>query len=154
MQLVLDQYECKFRNSSKDCSVAEILHWKTNASGGANITPVGHLIITKESGSETFLPHYSIQLFLRNDVRYEIESRSTIVVANPQGQAGPNKSLLKYLVGLKEGNLPYYHPRLPDEILNYLLDKGICDKPIGMNIFHYSTGGFRELGQLWDDTDY
>ncbi|MCD4713424.1 MAG: hypothetical protein K8R73_09100 [Clostridiales bacterium] len=151
MELIINQYEMKIKHEASGCIVAEIFHHKRNVYNGVNITPVGHLICSKEPGSELFAPHYAIQLFIRSDVRYDIKHSETIVVSNPTGQAGPNKTLFKYLTQVKESGLPCYHEKLPDEILKYMIEMNYCAEPIGMNIYHYSTGGFRELGQLWED---
>ncbi len=152
MDLLLGQYEIKLKARVQGSVIAEIFHWRKKEIG-ANITPIGHLIATKEPYSEPFLPHWSVQLFLRTDVKYDINTSETIVVSNPKGQAGPNKALLKYLQNIKISNLPNYHPNLPAEIINYLLHSELCNEPIGMNICHYTYAGLKERGQLWDTED-
>jgi hypothetical protein len=152
MDLLLGQYEIRLKTQVQDSVVAEIFHWN-KSDVNTNITPIGHLIATHEPYSEPFLPHWAIELFLRVDVKYSSDKSETIVVSNPKRQAGPNKTLLKYLLNIKESNLPYYHPDLPTEIIDYLLRLDMCNEPIGMNICHYTYAGFRERGQLWESED-
>jgi hypothetical protein len=151
MNLILDQYEIKIKSNSNGNIICEINHHYINNSGGDNITPIGFIIITKEEYSEPFLPHNRIQLFLRNDVRLDLKFNQIIVVSNPEGQAGSDKNLLKYLNEIKNSNMPFYSEKLPDEIINYLLINRLCEEPIGMNICHFSYNGFREKGQLWEE---
>ncbi|WP_340010824.1 hypothetical protein MHI32_21685 [Paenibacillus sp. FSL H7-0690] len=148
---ILNQYELNITNQSDRTTIIKINHFLTNESGGRNITPIGYLIISYEKADGTFLNHYSIQMFCRNDVRYDIDSKETIVVSNSEGQAGPNKPLLPKLMKIKNSELPYYHPKLPDEIIDFLLKINICKEPLGMNICHYNYAGYRERGHLWDD---
>lgn len=93
---IIRTVEIKLKTRAQDSVAAEIFHWRKKEKG-ANITPIGHLIAIMEPYSEPFLPHWSVQLFLRTDIKYDINTSETIVVSNLKGQAGPNKKSLKYL---------------------------------------------------------
>jgi hypothetical protein len=151
MKLILDQCEVKEKAKDSGMFVAEIFHHKVNENGGCNITPIGHLIASNEKGDDTFLKHTAIQLFLRSDVRYIFNKKETIVVVNPERQAGPNINMLRNLLKIKEDIKCYYHPQLPNAIVDYLLANDICKEPIGVNICSYIYHGFIERGQLWCD---
>lgn len=153
MELLLDQYELKSLYSSKECVFYEVNHWKKNEYGGANITPIGRIVVIDNRASESFLSHHSVDFYYRSEVKYNEQTEETIVVSNPERQAGTKKSLLKYLIGVKNSNLPSFHPELPDKMIQYLIKLEVCKEPIAMTIYTCESFGFKQFGKLWDDED-
>src|SRR5579862_1382120 len=97
---------------------------------GTVATPIGFLSAHIHPGvPELVCPHWSIMLFFRSDVRYEQTSRTTTVVASPEGQAGQNRPMLRRLISLRDSALPFYHPELPGAIGRALLDSKLCQEP-------------------------
>jgi hypothetical protein len=119
---------------------------------GCVSTPVGHVAAHIHLGSpELFRSHWSITLFFRSDVRYEQTSHTTTVVASPERQAGPNRSLLQKLLSLRDSPLPFYHPDLPREIGRALLAAKFCHEPASVTVHHYESGPFLHFGQVYDN---
>lgn len=150
---ILDgEYVVLPKYASPGAFIAEIHH--VHRIGKAKLfTPVAHISAFKHLGADMTYPHWSVRMFVRSDVRYEAKAKTTTVVANPERQAGPNKAMLKHLLTLRDSNLPYIHPDLPQALGRGLIDASICSEPSVVHIHNSNEQNFVELGKVFHDDD-
>ena len=142
---ILD-YVVHWRFKSDMGFIGELFHIVRNSSGGSLSTPVGYLIGFIQPASEYSPSHWKILMTVREEIRYDIQSKTTYVFVK---SAFGNK--LKYNVQkLMEGfqNIIRINPKLTIAIQEDLIKAGFCSSPleikmtIGKDKYVYSNVEF------------
>lgn len=148
---VLGEYAVYLDYENAEAIVGHIHHVAHNASGGLMQVPVGRFYALLQPDDELFRTHWAIDLFLRSDVRYDPKTHETIVVRNPERQAGSNRAMLSRLKQIRDGNLHFYHSALPKELGQVLIRMSKCSEPALVNIHHSSNDSFITYGEVFYD---
>lgn len=156
-RLVFDILEGEYRLILDHCTadglIGHIHHVDRQGQHGFGCvqTPVGYVAGHVDPGElELLLPHWSVGLFLRSDVRYEQTSHRTTVVGSPARQAGQNQAFLHQLLALRDSSLPFYHPELPRAVGRALLDAQLVQEPALVNIYHFTDESCVAFGEVFD----
>jgi len=146
---VLGEYVVYLDYENAEAIVGHIHHVAQNETGGQLQVPVGRFSALLQPADELRRTHWKIDLFLRSDVRYDPITHETIVVANPERQAGSNRAMLGRLKRIRDSDLHFYHSALPKELGQLLLRVTTCSKPALVNIHHSSNDSFITFGAVF-----
>jgi hypothetical protein len=115
------------------------------------VNKIGFFIASVSEESRTFVESLTIDLSLRNDLKFDSRKNISVDARNPQGFAGPDEKLLKELSQYQISNLPPYSSKLPDYIVNAVRKYFNSTLPIGLNLWEITEGQFIEYGSIWKD---
>ena len=147
-EIIDGEYVLFLDHSTPDGIIGHIHHVQRNEQGGQMHVPIGHVAAHLQPGGDEWRPHWSVNLFLTSDVRYEQSSRTTTFVGVPESQAGSDGSFLRRLLALRDSSLPYYRTELPQQVGRALLDAKLCTEPLLVYIHHFTNASFVQFGEL------
>lgn len=133
---VLEDYVVHVLMSTLEGHGGEIRHIFPTKDGTGVQTPVGFFMAFIAEPSEIRPRHWEVQLFLRADVQYDLrQKRCRIVTSN------------------RTDSEMVYHPDLPRNLGNALIEHGFCPQPIALSVNLFRETAFVEFGKTWAEDD-
>jgi hypothetical protein len=115
------------------------------------VNKVGFFIASISEESRMFVANLTIDLSLRNDLKFDPRKNISVDARDPQGFAGPDEKLLKELTQYQISNLPAYSSKLPDYVVDTVRKNFNSSLPVGLNLWEITEGHFSEYGRIWKD---
>jgi hypothetical protein len=115
--------------------------------------PVAHLLAFKHPSADMTYPHWKIRLFVRPDVRYEVDTGVTTTVFKPPWRAGLIKAMLYRIKAFIEEGPPPVHPDLSRSIGASLIKASICSEPAVVHVHSSDERTYVELGTVFHDDE-
>ena len=115
------------------------------------VNKIGYFIASISEESQMFAESLTIDLCLRNDLKFDSRKNISVDARNPQGFAGPDENLLKELSQYQISNLPPYSSELPNYIVDAIKKHFNSTLPVGLNLWEITEGQFIEYGHIWKD---
>ena len=115
------------------------------------VNKIGYFIASISEESRTFVESLTIDLSLRNDLKFDSLKNITVDARNPQGFAGSDEKLLKELSQYQNSDLPSYSCELPNYIVDAIRKNFNSTLPVGLNLWEITEGHFIEFGHIWKD---
>jgi hypothetical protein len=115
------------------------------------VNKVGFFIASIIEESRMFVECLTIDLSLRNDLKFDPRKNISVDARDPQGFAGPDEGLLKELSQYQNSNLSAYSSELPGYIVDAVRKNFNSTLPIGLNLWEITEGRFSEYGRIWKD---
>lgn len=124
---ILD-YIVHWRTKSETGFIGELFHIARNSSGGSWSTPVGYLVGFIEPASEYSASHWKIIMTVREEIRYDIENKTTYVFVK-SAYASKLKYHIQKLMEFTH-DVIRVNPKLPIAIQEDLIKAKFCSSPL------------------------
>jgi hypothetical protein len=115
------------------------------------VNKIGFFIASISQESRTLVESLTIDLCLRNDLKFDSRKNISVDARNPQDFAGPDEKLLKELSRYQVSNLPAYSSELPGYVVDAIRKNFNNTLPVGLNLWEITGGHFIEYGHIWKD---
>ena len=118
------------------------------------VNKIGFFIASISAESRMSVESLTIDLSLRNDLKFDSRKHISVDARNPPGFAGPDEKLLKELSQYQISNLPAYSSKLPGYVVGAVRKNFNNTLPVGLNVWEIKEGHFIEYGRIWKDDIY
>ena len=141
---ILDGYIIRLNKSDSYC-IGQIRHKSVKSF----VVTVGNFIAEVHSEDETFADHIQIDIFLRDDLKYDSKEGISVDVSNIESFAVCDLELHDNLRGYEKIVMPCYNPSLVGQIVKLVKELYFNELPVGVNLYKTNKPKFLEYGVIW-----
>ncbi|WP_457098135.1 hypothetical protein [Lysobacter sp. P5_B9] len=132
--------------------IADVQHVHSR-NGQSFFTSMAYLTGFMHPDADMTHPHWSVRLFADSRIRYEAQSKASILLWDINLQSKENSDYRKHLKALRDSNLPPIHPELPQELGSALIRLGWCSEPLHVQVYTATRTSSAEFGEVFHDEE-